>query len=66
MKKTWKKLRVATKQLIEDRSGLEFWEYMVFAFDMGLGVWAMTPILLDLFTTIITTLKTWWTAQIGH
>ncbi len=65
MKITWKKLRRATQQLLEDRSGLEFWEYMVFAIVMGLVVWAMKPILLDLFTTIITTLKTWWTSQIG-
>ncbi len=66
MKKGWKKMSGATKQLFKDRSGLEFWEYMVFAIVMGLVVWAMKPILLDLFTTIITTLKTWWIAQIGH
>lgn len=65
MKKKFKKLSMVTKQLIKDRSGLEFWEYMVFAIVMGLVVWAMKPILLDLFTTIITTLKTWWTSKIG-
>ena len=66
MKKRWKKLQVETKKLLQDRNGVEFWEYMVFAIVMGLVVWAMKPILLDLFTTIITTLKTWWTSQIGR
>jgi hypothetical protein len=66
MNKTWKKVSAGTKSFINDRSGLEFWEYMVFAIVMGLVVWAMKPLLLDLFTTIIMTLKTWWTGQIGH
>jgi hypothetical protein len=66
MKKTWKKVSAETKSFINDHSGLEFWEYMVFAIVMGLVVWAMKPLLLDLFTTIITTLKMWWTGQIGH
>lgn len=66
MKKMWKKVQLETKQFMKNRSGVEFWEYMVFAIVMGLVIWAMKPILLDLFTTIITTLKTWWTSQIGH
>lgn len=65
MKKMWKKMRLEGKQWVQDRSGLEFLEYMVFAIVMGLIIWAMKPILLDLFTTIITTLKTWWTSKIG-
>ncbi|MCY9668737.1 hypothetical protein M5X11_28080 [Paenibacillus alginolyticus] len=66
MKKFWRQVTKNGSQLIEDERGLEFWEYMVFAIVMGLVVWAMKPILLDLFTTIITTLKTWWTSQIGR
>ncbi|MCY9668736.1 hypothetical protein M5X11_28075 [Paenibacillus alginolyticus] len=66
MKNARMKMKSRIKQLIWDRSGLEFWEYMVFAIVMGLVVWAMKPLLLDLFTTIITTLKTWWTSQIGR
>lgn len=48
-----------------DQNGLEFWEYMVLAIVMGLVIWAMKPLLIQLFTTIITTLQNWWTAQIG-
>lgn len=61
----WKKMRLGAKKFMQDRSGLEFWEYMVLAIVMGLVIWAMKPLLIDLFTTIITTLKTWWTSQIG-
>lgn len=61
----WKQLKAMTTRLWKDKSGLEFWEYMVLAIVMGLVIWAMKPLLVDLFTTIISTLKSWWTAQIG-
>lgn len=65
MKTKWQNASRWTKRFLRDRSGLEFWEYMVLAIVMGLVIWAMRPLLIDLFTTIITSLKDWWVAQIG-
>ncbi|MFC4767185.1 hypothetical protein [Effusibacillus consociatus] len=63
--KKWKQVWLWSKSFFQNRSGLEFWEYMVLAIVIGGVIWTVRPLLIDLFTTIIQGLKSWWSSRIG-